>query len=109
MYQVYSSYNKVLIEVFNCQGELDMIGSRDQRDMARNLTTDHSPIKLSRPNYGGHYVYNVELVFASYFLRVTNKNKEEPLEYMINYYHYEEVNPYEAIDAENYDIQFDYV
>lgn len=99
----------MLIEVFNCQGEMDLIGSRDQRDMARNLTTDHSPIKLSRPNYGGHYVYNVELVFASYFLRITNKHKEEPLEYVINYYYYEEVNPYEAIEAENYEILFEYV
>jgi hypothetical protein len=33
VYQVYSNYKKLLIEVFNCQGELSMIGSKDERDM----------------------------------------------------------------------------
>lgn len=28
---------------------------------------------------------------------------------MINYYYYEEVNPYEIIDAKDYQISFEYV
>jgi hypothetical protein len=33
VYQLFSNYKKVLIEVFNCQGEPTLFGSKDERDM----------------------------------------------------------------------------
>lgn len=35
-FQVYSNYKKILFEVFNCQGELTFIGSRDGYAMEDN-------------------------------------------------------------------------
>jgi hypothetical protein len=67
-----------MIEVFNCQGELDLIGSRDERDMEQAYQ-GASPIKIKRPNYGGHYVFKVEMMFASYYIRIASKSQGEPL------------------------------
>lgn len=103
VYQLSSSFKKVLIEVFNCQGELALMGSRDQRDMQDGFD-GASPIALQRPNYAGHYVFTSNMSFSSYFLRVLNKQPEQPLEYLISYYYFAHINPYDVIEPTNYDI-----
>jgi hypothetical protein len=96
VYQLSSSFKKVMIEVFNCQGELSLVGSRDQRDMQDGFSGP-SPIALQRANYAGHYVFTSDMSFSSYFLRVRNKQPEQPLEYLISYYYFDQINPYDVI------------
>lgn len=57
----------------------------------------NSPIKIKRPNYGGHYVFNLETTFSSYFIKILNKRVNETLLYLINYYYYQQMNPYDMI------------
>lgn len=59
-------------------------------------------ISIRKPNYGGHYVFGIVADFSSYFVRITNKFNEKPLEYLVNYFYYDTFNPYDAIDAPNY-------
>lgn len=83
-----------------------MMGSRHEREMNADYIS-HSPLQITRPNfgnYGGHYVFSIEAEYPSYFIKVSNKFPSYPLEYVINYYYYESVNPYDLVDAPKYDI-----
>lgn len=46
----------------------------------------------------------METNYTSYYIRVNNKFNHQNLEYLINYYYYEGINPYDAVDALSYDI-----
>lgn len=49
-------------------------------------------------------MFSIEAEYPSYFIKVSNKFPSYPLEYVINYYYYESVNPYDLFDAPKYDI-----
>jgi hypothetical protein len=61
-----------MVEIFNCKGDLSVTASKDYQ----NITSLDSSnlLSLKRPNYGGHYVFGVEDVLGSYFLKVNNKD-----------------------------------
>ena len=40
-------------------------------------------------------------------MRVDSKNKDTPVEYLIRYTHYSDTNPYDLIDAKNFDLNYD--
>ena len=40
-------------------------------------------------------------------MRVDSKEVGSPVEYQIAYTHYQEANPYNLIDAKNYDLEYD--
>jgi hypothetical protein len=110
VYQIYSNNRNVMVEIFNCQGDVALMGSRYEREMGADYVSQ-SPIEIKRPNfgnYGGHYVFGIETDFPSYYIRVSNKFPSYPLEYVINYYYYEAVNPYELVDAPKYDISTEF-
>lgn len=48
----------------------------------------------------------VEGIFGSYFFRVKAKTDESELEYKITYNYYQSIDPYQLIDANNFDISY---
>jgi hypothetical protein len=72
VYQLFTNSQNVLVEVFNCQGDFELIASKDYKDMKAS-DGQVSPIALRRPNYAGHYVLGIEGIFGSYYMRVNSK------------------------------------
>lgn len=108
VYQIFSNQSRALVEVLDCQGNFYLLASKDikdTRDLARNSS---SPIALRRPNYGGHYVFGVEGIYGSYFLRVKGKGLLSEVEYKIAYSYYNQINPYDFVDAVDYDISYEW-
>lgn len=58
VYQIYSNHKNVLLEIFNCKGEVQLISSREEKEMAFDYS-GKSPIEIQRPNYGGHYIFGL--------------------------------------------------
>lgn len=68
-----------MVEIFNCIGDFSVTASQDYQGVTDPFTTNSSLITLKRPNYGGHYVFGVEDVLGSYFLKINNKNQGSDL------------------------------
>jgi hypothetical protein len=66
-----------MVEIFNCKGDLSVTASKDYQDITNPNST--TLLLLKRPNYGGHYVFGVEDVKGSYFLKVDNKDQSSEL------------------------------
>ena len=108
VYQLFTNQQNVLVEVFNCQGDFLLLASKSLKDTQLLARDKDSPITLRRPNYAGHYVLGVEGIFGSYYLRVNSKaTSQSQVEYLISYSYYSEVNPYDMLDAKNYELGFD--
>ena len=107
LYHIFTKKQNVLVEIFNCQGDFSILASKDSQDLQNMSRNKSSPITLRRPNYAGHYVIGVEGMFGSYYMRVDSREEGAPVEYLITYSHYAESNPYDLIDAKNYDLSFD--
>jgi hypothetical protein len=75
------------VETFNCQGDVSLIGSPYERQMAYDYDGT-SPIEIKQPSYGGHYVFGLEAAYSNFYVRVKNRYRGQPLEYLINYYYY---------------------
>lgn len=106
VYQLFTNSQNVLVEVFNCQGDFYLLASKDIKDTQASNTSE-SPISLRRPNYAGHYVIGVQGIFGSYFMKVNSKTQGQPVEYLIKYSYYNEMNPYDVLDANNFEITYE--
>lgn len=105
VYQISSNNQNVLVEAFNCEGELTI----EALSSINIQQSYYNSIDLKRPNYGGHFVFGLQpnKTLHSYYILVNNKIKENPLNYLINYYYYNGINPYEKVDAKDYDISYE--
>jgi len=79
IFELYSNDQNVMVEIFNCIGDFSVTASQDYQGVTDPFTTNSSLITLKRPNYGGHYVFGVEDVLGSYFLKINNKNQGSDL------------------------------
>jgi hypothetical protein len=70
---MFTRQKNVLVEIYNCKGDLYLLASKDIKDTEQLPRNTSSPIVLRRPNYGGHYVLGVEGIFGNYFFRVKTK------------------------------------
>ena len=59
VYQIFTGQKNVLMELFNCVGDFNLIASKNIKDTQSLPKKDSKSITLRRPNYGGHYVVGV--------------------------------------------------
>jgi len=73
VYQIFTGQKNVLMELFNCVGDFNLLASKNIKDTQAAAQNDSKSITLRRPNYGGHYVIGVEGIFGSYFMSINAK------------------------------------
>jgi hypothetical protein len=78
IFQLTSNDQHVMVEIFNCRGDLTVAASNNYQAIV-DATDNTSLITLKRPNYAGHYVFAVQDGLGSYFLKVSNKKQTSEL------------------------------
>ena len=95
-FELYSPNKSVMVELFPCSGELQVIGTENYSDFQYYDSKKHfrpgqtqNEIELEENNYAGHYVISYEPIEGQYFIRVKGKSHIAPgATYMLNYYYY---------------------